>query len=131
MLNLDRQPKGPEFNEFYKKYFRDKPDKPVMFGSIVSGAYADHTLLPPGKYFTMFQYLEYPASRGRIHISSSSPYAEPTFDAGFMNDKADFGPLRWSYKITREVARRMDGFRGEVIPQSFVASCHSMGVFVG
>lgn len=40
------------------------------FGSIVSGAYADHTLLPPGKYITMFQYLEYPASRGKVLITS-------------------------------------------------------------
>jgi alcohol oxidase len=44
---------GPEFNALWDKYFKDKPDKPVMFGSIVSGAYADHTLLPPGKYITM------------------------------------------------------------------------------
>ena len=60
---------GPEFNELWDKYFKDKPDKPVMydvpshsqrvvtalrrFGSIVSGAYADHSLLPPGKYITM------------------------------------------------------------------------------
>ncbi|KAF8057487.1 GMC oxidoreductase-domain-containing protein [Lyophyllum atratum] len=101
---------GPEFNELWKTYFKDKPDKPVMFGSIVSGAYADHSLLPPGK----FQYLEYPASRGKIHISSANPYKEPTFDSGFMNHKADFAPIRWSYKKTREVARRMDAFRGEL-----------------
>ncbi|KAJ7187243.1 alcohol oxidase [Mycena filopes] len=105
---------GPEFNELFDKYFRDKPDKPVMFGSIVSAAYADHTLLPPGKYITMFQYLEYPASRGKIHIRSPNPYVEPDFDSGFMNNKADFAPIRWSYKKTREVARRMDAFRGEL-----------------
>jgi len=105
---------GPEFNELWNTYFKDKPDKPVMFGSIVSGAYADHTLLPPGKYITMFQYLEYPASRGKIHIQSANPYQEPFFDSGFMNNKADFAPIRWSYKKTREVARRMDAFRGEL-----------------
>ncbi|KAF8580577.1 GMC oxidoreductase [Ramaria rubella] len=105
---------GPEFNELWNTYFKDKPDKPVMFGSIVSGAYADHSLLPPGKYITMFQYLEYPASRGRIHISSPDPYVEPNFDSGFMNNKADFAPIRWSYKVTREIARRMDAFRGEL-----------------
>ena len=99
---------GPEFNELWNRYFKDKPDKPVMFGSIVGGAYADHTLLPPGKYITMFQYLEYPASRGKIHIKSTNPYVEPFFDSGFMNNKADFAPIRWSYKKTREVARRMD-----------------------
>ncbi|KAI0075405.1 alcohol oxidase [Panus rudis PR-1116 ss-1] len=105
---------GPEFNELWNKYFKDKPDKPVMFGSIVAGAYADHTLLPPGNYVTMFQYLEYPASRGKIHIKSQNPYVEPFFDSGFMNNKADFAPIRWSYKKTREVARRMDAFRGEL-----------------
>jgi len=105
---------GPEFNALWDKYFKDKPDKPVMFGSIVSGAYADHSLLPPGKYITMFQYLEYPASRGRIHITSPDPYKEPTFDSGFMSDKADFAPIRWSYKVTREIARRMDAFRGDL-----------------
>jgi alcohol oxidase len=105
---------GPEFNALWDKYFKDKPDKPVMFGSIVSGAYADHTVLPPGKYITMFQYLEYPASRGKIHISSPNPYDEPYFDSGFMNDKADFAPIRWSYKVTREIARRMDAYRGEL-----------------
>ena len=26
-----------------------------------------------------------------------------------MNNKADFAPIRWSYKKTREIARRMDG----------------------
>ena len=45
---------GPEFNELWDRYFKDKPDKPVMFGSIVAGAYADHTLLPPGKFITMY-----------------------------------------------------------------------------
>ncbi|EMD41134.1 alcohol oxidase [Gelatoporia subvermispora B] len=105
---------GPEFNELWDRYFKDKPDKPVMFGSIVAGAYADHTLLPPGKYITMFQYLEYPASRGKIHVKSANPYVEPFFDSGFMNNKADFAPIRWSYKKTREVARRMDAYRGEL-----------------
>ena len=46
---------------------------------------------------------------GQIHIQSANPYVEPFFDSGFMNNKADFAPIRWSYKKTREVARRMDG----------------------
>ncbi|EIW74284.1 hypothetical protein CONPUDRAFT_67656, partial [Coniophora puteana RWD-64-598 SS2] len=104
----------PEFNKLWGTYFKDKPDKPIMFCVIVAGAYADHTLLPPGKYITMFQYLEYPASRGKIHIQSANPYAESFFDSGFMSDKADFAPIRWSYKKTREVVRRMDAFRGEL-----------------
>ncbi|KAI5474318.1 alcohol oxidase [Pseudohyphozyma bogoriensis] len=105
---------GPEFNALWDRYFKDKPDKPVMFGSIVAGAYADHALIPPGKYFTMFNYLEYPASRGSIHIKSRNPHDAPKFDSGFLNDKADIAPIRWGYKKTREVARRMDAYRGEL-----------------
>ena len=45
----------------------------------------------------------------QIHIKSADPYEDPFFDSGFMNNKADFAPIRWSYKKTREVARRMDG----------------------
>lgn len=73
----------------------------------LSGNLFDLGLL--GLWSYRFQYLEYPASRGKIHISSKSPYQEPFFDSGFMNHKADFAPIRWSYKVTREVARRMDG----------------------
>ncbi|GAA6002773.1 hypothetical protein JCM10207_007669 [Rhodosporidiobolus poonsookiae] len=105
---------GPEFNEFFDRYFRDKPDKPVMFSSVVSGAYADHSLLPPGKFMTMFSYLEYPASRGKIHIKSKNPHVEPFFDSGFMNNKADFAPIRWCYVKSREIARRMEAYRGEL-----------------
>jgi len=60
-------------------------------------------LMPPGKFFTMFHFLEvcnnrkrhcrkadfmkYPFSRGSTHITSPNPYDAPDFDAGFMNDK--------------------------------------------
>ena len=45
----------------------------------------------------------------QIHIASHSPYVEPFFDSGFMNNKADYAPIRWSYKVCREIALRMDG----------------------
>ncbi|ELU36559.1 alcohol oxidase [Rhizoctonia solani AG-1 IA] len=59
-------------------------------------------------------FIEYPFSRGSIHISSSDPYADPIFDSGFLNHEADVAPIRWSYKKVREVARRMDAYRGEL-----------------
>lgn len=62
----------------------------------------------------MFSFLEYPFSRGSVQIRSPDPYDPPIFDAGFMNDSRDIAPLVWSYKISREIARRMDGFRGEL-----------------
>ncbi|KEP53926.1 alcohol oxidase [Rhizoctonia solani 123E] len=108
------QEMGPAFQKAWDSYFKDKPDKPVVFASVVNGFFGDHTLVPPGKYFSMFQYLEYPFSRGSIHISSSDPYADSVFDSGFLNHDADIAPIRWSYKKVREVARRMDAYRGEL-----------------
>lgn len=36
-----------------------------------------------------------------------------------MNNKADFAPIRWSYKKTREVARRMDGMLSQIFCKTY------------
>lgn len=74
----------------------------------------DHSLVPPGKYVTVGTYLEYPASRGEIHITSSDPHAAPDFDPGFLTHDADLAPNMWGYKLGRELARRMPSYRGEI-----------------
>lgn len=104
----------PEFRSGWESYFKDKPDKPVMHYSVISGWYGDHMLMPPGKFFTMFHFLEYPFSRGSTHITSPDPYETPDFDAGFMNDRRDMAPMVWGYIKSRETARRMDAYAGEV-----------------
>ena len=70
--------------------------------------------MPAGKFFTMFHFLEYPFSRGFTHITSPNPYDAPDFDAGFMNDKRDMAPMVWGYIQSRETARRMEAYAGEV-----------------
>jgi len=104
----------PEFLSGWDSYFKDKPDKPVMHYSVIAGWFGDHMLMPPGKFFTMFHFLEYPFSRGFTHITSPSAYDAPDFDAGFMNDKRDMVPMVWGYIKSRETARRMDAYAGEV-----------------
>eukprot|EP00262_Sarcandra_glabra_P006817 TRINITY_DN19370_c0_g1_i1.p1 TRINITY_DN19370_c0_g1~~TRINITY_DN19370_c0_g1_i1.p1 ORF type:complete len:666 (+),score=20.10 TRINITY_DN19370_c0_g1_i1:72-2069(+) len=104
----------PEFRSGWESYFKDKPDKPVMHYSVISGWYGDHMLMPSGKFFTMFHFLEYPFSRGSTHIKSPDPYETPDFDAGFMNDRRDMAPMVWGYIKSRETARRMDAYAGEV-----------------
>jgi len=104
----------PEFNSGWDSYFKDKPDKPVMHYSVIAGWFGDHMLLPPGNFFTMFHFLEYPFSRGSTIIKSPNPYEEPDFDAGFMNDKRDMAPMVWGYIKSRETARRMSAYAGEV-----------------
>jgi hypothetical protein len=56
-------------------------------------------LMPPGKFFTMFHFLEYPFSRGSTHITSANPYEAPDFDAGFMN-VSFFAPIRSTTSFT-------------------------------
>ena len=104
----------PEFLSGWDSYFKEKPDKPVMHYSVIAGWFGDHMLMPPGKFFTMFHFLEYPFSRGFTHITSPSCYDAPDFDAGFMNDKRDMIPMVWGYIKSRETARRMDAYAGEV-----------------
>jgi alcohol oxidase len=62
----------------------------------------------------MFHFLEYPFSRGSTHIKSANPYETPDFDTGFMNDERDMAPMVWGYVKSRETARRMDAYAGEV-----------------
>jgi alcohol oxidase len=38
----------------------------------------------------------------------------PDFDAGFMNDERDMAPMVWGYIKSRETARRMDCYAGEL-----------------
>ncbi|KAG7291455.1 Alternative oxidase, mitochondrial precursor [Staphylotrichum longicolle] len=104
----------PHFKAGWESYFKDKKDKPVMHYSVISGWFGDHMLMPPGNFFTMFHFLEYPFSRGWTHITSADPYAVPDFDAGFMNDERDMVPMVWGYIKSRETARRMDAYAGEV-----------------
>lgn len=85
-----------------------------MHYSVISGWFGDHMLMPAGKFFTMFHFLEYPFSRGSTHITSPDPYAAPDFDTGFMNDERDMVPMVWGYIKSRETARRMDAYAGEV-----------------
>lgn len=59
-------------------------------------------------------YLEYPVSRGTIHITSSSPYSTPDFDPAFLSEEADLSACVWGYKLGRELARRLPFVRGEL-----------------
>ncbi|KAK3342110.1 GMC oxidoreductase-domain-containing protein [Lasiosphaeria hispida] len=104
----------PDFQSAWESYFKNKPDKPVMHYSVIAGYFGDHTLMANQSFYTMFNFLEYPFSRGSTHITSASPYAVPEFDAGFMNDHRDILPMVWGYIKSRETARRMDCYAGEV-----------------
>ncbi|KAF8972163.1 GMC oxidoreductase-domain-containing protein [Flammula alnicola] len=98
---------SPEFDQRWKTYFANAHDKPVMLYLPLAA--------PRGKYFSIAYFSGYPVSLGRVHITSGlDPYARLDFEAGFLNDPADLVILRWGYKKTREFARRMKYFCGDL-----------------
>lgn len=41
----------------WKEYFQDAPDKPLMFGGVISSFLGDHSLVPAGKYMMVRPFL--------------------------------------------------------------------------
>jgi alcohol oxidase len=78
---MDKWP-CPEFRSGWDSYFKDKPDKPVMHYSVIAGWFGDHMVMPPGKFFTMFHFLEVRSLSNNLNIadmnSTPSPAAQPT-----------------------------------------------------
>lgn len=53
---------------------------------------------------------------GRVHIRSTNPLDDPDFEPGYLGTKDDLAILKWGYKKSREIARRMPSYRGEYDP---------------
>ncbi|KAF7340007.1 GMC oxidoreductase [Mycena venus] len=107
---------GPEFEARWNSYFKNAPDKPVIWVGPLTLFVGDPTVAPPRKYYSVGYFTEYPVSRGQVHISSGGDAnAPPDFDCGFLNDPADLATLKWGYKKSRELARRLPVYRGEFL----------------
>ncbi|KAF9230058.1 GMC oxidoreductase-domain-containing protein [Melanogaster broomeanus] len=81
-----------------------------------SDSWGDHSILPPQKFITVEYYILYPESTGRVHIGSGDDAnVALDFDPGIISKySADLPPLTMLYKRSRELARRMPCYRGEV-----------------
>ncbi|KAF9041063.1 alcohol oxidase [Hymenopellis radicata] len=97
---------GPAFAERWSTFFANAPDKPLMFmGSFAAyaGGLPEKRMGSSLAYFT-----QYPVSTGRVHIQAGlNPHAPLDIEAGYLDQPADLATLRWSYKHTREIGRRM------------------------
>lgn len=107
---------GPDFEARWKKFYANKPDKPLFWLSALGGLPADQSALPPLNFFCSGCFLAYPASRGSIHSESTDPYAPADFQSGFLSDYSDVVALRWGYKRGMELMRRHPRFRGFLAP---------------
>lgn len=106
---------GPDFQKDWDKDFAPHPTKPLMLCGVVNAFLADPSLVEPGQYITMGTYSAYPYSRGSIHITDKEdPINGYDFDAGFLNHESDLKKQLWGYKMSREIARRLPYYKGEL-----------------
>ncbi|KAJ7842957.1 GMC oxidoreductase-domain-containing protein [Mycena olivaceomarginata] len=107
---------GPEFLPVWNEFFAKRPDKPMLWLCLMAGLPADQSALPPLNFVITANSLNYPRSRGHLHIASSDPYAAPDFQSGFISDPTDLAALRWGYKKGHEILRRLPSYRGALGP---------------
>ncbi|KAL1726098.1 alcohol oxidase-like protein [Schizophyllum commune] len=108
---------GPAFAAYWEEIFERAPDKPLLAISCSAVSIgANPSFNHKSKFLAVSYYTLYPQSRGRTHITSATdPFAPPAFESGFLEDSgADIAALVWGYKHSRELARRMPVYRGEL-----------------
>ncbi|KAL1950095.1 hypothetical protein VTO73DRAFT_5217 [Trametes versicolor] len=108
---------GDEFRKRWLDYYAPAPDKPVLWIATLSVLTGDRpeSATIGGKYWSVGWYLEHPTSIGFVHITSANDVeATSDFHPGFLDSPEDMALHKWGYKRTREYARRLPSYRGEV-----------------
>ncbi|KAF5368003.1 hypothetical protein D9758_004392 [Tetrapyrgos nigripes] len=106
---------GDEFKGTWADFYANAPDKAVIWSGLFNGLPGAVTDMKRGKYFAGVYFLHYPVSIGYVHIKDGQdPYAPLDFEAAFLDDPSDVAALRWAYKHTRELIRRMETYRGGI-----------------
>ncbi|KAI8990422.1 alcohol oxidase-like protein [Trametes punicea] len=106
---------GEVFRDRWLQYYVPAPDKPVLFFGTVSLFLGDRTGLSSKKFFSVGWYVEHPVSVGHTHITSGDDIEAPLdFHPGFLDSPEDLALMKWGYKRSREFARRLPSYRGEV-----------------
>ncbi|KAF8553985.1 alcohol oxidase [Imleria badia] len=112
---------GPALQSKWKTFFQHSPDKPMGMIMPFAGFPFDpsRSMLLRRKLFSAVYYILYPDSIGSVHITSGDDANSPMeFDPDYCSKSSDVEQLTLMYKMTRELARRIPAYRGEV------AACH-------
>ncbi|KAJ7635740.1 GMC oxidoreductase-domain-containing protein [Mycena polygramma] len=103
---------GPVFAQRWATFFADAPDKCTVFVSPWAAYLGDS---PPTTHtaFGVSYVLMHPMAEGSIHVRAADAFAPLEIHTGLLDRDEDVVLMRWAYKWSRELARRMDSFRGE------------------
>ncbi|PPR03908.1 hypothetical protein CVT24_008100 [Panaeolus cyanescens] len=110
----DLQEMSPEMDERWKNYYANAPDRPLLILGSMAGFLAGPSPSLEEKFFTVPFFPGHLASTGYTHIASRDPHIPTDFHPGYLDHPADLAVMRWGYKKSRELARRMRCYRGEV-----------------
>ncbi|KAI0324556.1 alcohol oxidase-like protein [Cubamyces sp. BRFM 1775] len=106
---------GDEFRQKWLDFYAPSPDKPVLWMGAMTLLAGERPPTPGRKYFCIASYLQNPSSVGYVHATSADDVEAPLdFHPGYLDSPADMALHKWAYKRTREFARRLPSYRGEL-----------------
>ncbi|KAI0651206.1 alcohol oxidase-like protein [Trametes meyenii] len=110
---------GESFRKRWLEYYVPAPDKPVLWIGSATLFLGDRSKVSIKKSFSIGWYIQHPVSLGYVHITSADDTQKPLdFHAGYLDSLEEMALHKWGYKRSRELARRLPSYRGEV------AVCH-------
>ncbi|KAI1167543.1 GMC oxidoreductase-domain-containing protein [Nemania serpens] len=108
---------GPQFQSAWDRDFKNNLNKPLVLMSLINAFPSVPVGLPVGQYMAVSAFSVYPYSRGHMHITGTELSDPVDFATGFFSDpqNVDIKKCAWAYKKQREIVRRMQNYRGEVL----------------
>ncbi|KAJ7855578.1 GMC oxidoreductase-domain-containing protein [Mycena leptocephala] len=106
---------GPAFQKRWEEFFSKASDKPIAWIGPYGCYFGNNPTSALRPSFTMMYITTYPVALGDVHIQSRDAFVPLHVNSGVLNSNEDLVVLRWAYKWSRELARRMDGYRGEFV----------------
>ncbi|KAJ7493700.1 GMC oxidoreductase-domain-containing protein [Mycena latifolia] len=106
----------PVFAQRWEKFFAESPDKAVAFVGAWTAYLGDTSMAPLRKIYSLMYISLYPIATGYVHVRSADLFTPLEIDTALLDREEDLMVLRWAYKWSRELARRMDSYRGEYAP---------------
>ncbi|KAJ7482497.1 hypothetical protein FB451DRAFT_1393840 [Mycena latifolia] len=125
----DLEELGPAFQKRWEEFFSEAFDKPIAWIGTYGCYFGSNPSSAVRPSFTMIYITTYPVALGRVHIQSCYSFTPLQVNSGILSSREDLVVHRWADKWSRELARRMDGYRGEsvldhpVFPAGSQATC--------